>query len=208
MIRVFVVDDHPIVREGVAAILADDDIAIVGQASSGEEVLSSLDPVATDVVVLDVRLPGMSGTDLCASLRERWPHLRTVVFTSFPNEGVMRSALAAGAAGFLVKQANPENLRVAVRTVARGGTFVDPSLTPKLVALATRGRKAKGPFGLTLTEMRVLELLPRGLSNRRIAAELGVTEATIKTHLHHLMKKLRVHDRAHAVAIALREGLA
>jgi DNA-binding NarL/FixJ family response regulator len=209
MIRVFVVDDHPVVREGVVAILAaEDEISVVGQASSGEDALAALRTIETDVVVVDVRLPRMTGTELCASLRASSPRIRTVVFTSFPNEGAMVNALAAGAAAFLVKQANPDILRDAVRTVARGGTFVDPLLAPKLVSLATKGRKAKGPFGLTLTEMRVLELLPRGLSNRHIATELGVTEHTIKTHVQHVMRKLQVHDRAHAVAVAVREGLA
>jgi DNA-binding NarL/FixJ family response regulator len=209
MIRVFVVDDHPVVREGVVAILAaDDDITVVGQASSAEDALTALRTIETDVVVVDVRMSGMTGNELCASLKVTSPRTRTVVFTSFPNEGAMMGALSAGAAAFLVKQANPDILRQAVHTVAGGGTFVDPLLAPKLVSMATKGRKAKGPFDLTLSEMRVLELLPRGFSNRHIASELGVTEHTVKTHLQHLMRKLGVHDRAHAVAIAVREGLA
>jgi DNA-binding NarL/FixJ family response regulator len=209
MIRVFVVDDHPVVREGVVAILAaEDDLSVVGQAASGEDALAALETIGTDVVVVDIRLSGMTGTELCEALQAKSPDVRTVVFTSFPNEGAMVAALSAGAAAFLVKQANPHILRDAVRAVAVGETFIDPQLAPKLASITSKGRKAKGPFGLTITEMKVIELLPKGLSNRCIAEELGVTEQTVKTHMQHLMRKLKVHDRAHAVAIAVREGLA
>jgi DNA-binding NarL/FixJ family response regulator len=120
----------------------------------------------------------------------------------------MLRAFAAGAKGFLVKESDPEVLRQALRMVAAGNTFVDPQVAGKLVAVATKGRRARGPYGLTLQEMRVLELLPKGLSNREIGTELSVSVETVKTHVRNAMRKLQVGDRAEAAAIAIREGLA
>jgi DNA-binding NarL/FixJ family response regulator len=208
MIKILVVDDHPVVREGIVAILgAEPDFEIVGQVATGEQALAQAARLRPDVVVLDVRLPGMSGTDVCAALSARSPRIRVLMLTSFPSENLILSAFTAGAKGFAVKESEPAMLRLAVRTVASSGTFVDPRTAGKLVTLATKGRRAKGPFGLTLQEMRVLELLPRGLTNREIGRELGVSEQTVKTHLHHAMKKLKANDRAEAAGIVIREGL-
>jgi DNA-binding NarL/FixJ family response regulator len=206
--RILLVDDHPVVREGLAAILASEpDFEVVGQASSGEQGLKLATTTPADVIVVDVRLGRMSGIELCAALRERNSRLRVIVLTSFPNEGVMLEALTAGARAFLVKESDPSILREAVRTVLGGGTFIDPRVAAKLVTLATKGRRAKGPFGLTMQEMRVLELLPRGFTNKEIGRELGVSEQTVKTHLSNAMRKLNVNDRAQAAAVVMREGL-
>ena len=136
------------------------------------------------------------------------PQLRVVVLNTFNHEHTLLAAFAAGAKGFAIKESSPKALRLAVRTVAEGGTYIDPRSAGKLVALAAAGRAARGPFGLTLQEMRVLELLPRGVTNRDLGLRLHVSEATVKTHLHHAMRKLNAHNRAEATAIALREGLA
>jgi DNA-binding NarL/FixJ family response regulator len=117
-------------------------------------------------------------------------------------------AFAAGAKGFVMKESQPAVLRDAVRVVSQGETFTDPRVGAKLVALASRNRRAKGPFGLTIQEMRVVEQLPRGLTNREIGSELGIAEDTVKTHLRHALRKLNARDRVEAAAIALREGLA
>lgn len=203
------VDDHPVVREGIVAILgAEPDFDVVGQAPTGELALSEVERSSPDVVVLDVRLPGMSGTDTCAALTSKHAGIRVLMLTSFPSENLILSAFTAGAKGFAVKESEPAVLRGAVRTVAAGGTFVDPKTAGKLVMLATKGRRAKGPFGLTLQELRVVSFLPRGLTNRQIGKELGISEQTVKTHLHNAMKKLRATDRAEAARIVAREGLA
>jgi DNA-binding NarL/FixJ family response regulator len=210
MTRIMVVDDHPVVREGiVAALSADDDFEVTADAASSEEALQLARSVDPDVVVLDMRLGAADGgAQLCADLRDALPRVRVVVFTSYPSELTMLDAFRAGATGFLVKDSDVNLLRQAVRTVADGGTFVDSRVASKLVDVATKGRRAKGPFNLTMQEMRVLALLPRGLSNRQIGAELGLSEQTVKSHLQHAMAKLRVHDRTEAAAIAIREGLA
>ncbi|MDQ3951830.1 MAG: response regulator transcription factor [Actinomycetota bacterium] len=209
MIRILVVDDHPVVREGLIAILGDDPgFVVCGQAGTATEAVAEAARLHPDVVVLDVRLPGATGVEVCADLAARVPSTRVVMLTSFPNDGVMMNAFAAGARGFVLKESEPEVIRQAVRTVAEGATYADPKVAGKLVALATRGRRAKGPFDLTLQEMRVLELLPRGLTNHEIGDRLGIGENTVKTHLRNLMRKLGARDRVEAAAIALREGLA
>lgn len=209
MIRILVVDDHPVVREGLVSVLSDEpDFAVVGQVGTAEQALTEATRLVPDVAVLDIRLPGMNGTDACAALRQRHPRLRVVALTSFANESTMLAAFASGAKGFAVKESEPGVLREAVRTVMTGGTFVDPRVAGKLVALATKGRRAKGPHGLTLQEMRVADLLPRGLTNREIGRELGISEQTVKTHVRQVMRKLDARDRTQAAALAQREGLA
>lgn len=209
MIRVLVVDAQPVVREGLISILAEDPgVVVCGQAGSATEALAQAVRLRPHVVVLDGRVPGATGVEMCTDLASRVPASRVVMLTSFPNDGVMMSAFAAGARGFVLKESEPVVIRQAVRSVAEGATFADPKVAGKLVALATRGRRAKGPFDLTLQEMRVLELLPRGLTNHEIGDRLGIGENTVKTHLRNLMRKLNARDRVEAAAIALREGLA
>lgn len=208
MTRVLLVDDHPVVREGIAAVLATDpNVEVVGYAGDAQEAFDAVKRLEPDVVVIDVRLPDMDGIDACEKLRIDWPDLRVMVVTRFANERVMMRAFDAGALAYLVKESEPLILRQALRIVANGGTFVDPRLADKLVASATRGRRTKGPYGLTSQEMRVVGLLPRGFSNREIAGELGVSVDTVKTHLSSAMRKLGVHDRAVVAALAVEKGL-
>jgi DNA-binding NarL/FixJ family response regulator len=208
MISVLLVDDHAVVREGMTAVLSSEpDIEVVGQAASAEEAMALVRKLTPDVVVLDVRLPGVNGSDAAAAVLRQHSRARVVVITSFPNDRIMLEAFTAGARAFLTKESDPTLLRTAVRTVMSGGTYIDPTVASKLVTLATKGRRTKGPFGLTLQEMRVLEHLPKGLTNREIGRELGISEQTVKTHLQHAMTKLGVHDRSQAAAVAIREGL-
>lgn len=193
----------------MAAILsADPDFTVVGQAESAERALAEADRLRPDVVMMDIRLPGMTGTEACAEFVRRRPDVKVIVLTSFPSTGALIQAFSAGAKGFVMKESQPAVLRDAVRVVAQGETFTDPRVGAKLVALASRNRRAKGPFGLTIQEMRVVEQLPRGLTNREIGTELGIAEDTVKTHLRHALRKLNARDRVEAAAIALREGLA
>jgi DNA-binding NarL/FixJ family response regulator len=196
-----------VVREGLAAVLSGEpNFSIVGEADTGEAALREVERLRPDVVMLDHRLPGMSGTEACALLMRRYPALRVVILTSYPHEGAMLSAFSAGASGFVLKESEPSTLRDAVRSVAAGESFTDPKVSVKAGAMTSR--RAKGPFGLSMQEMRVLEHLPRGLTNREIGAQLGISEETVKTHLRNVLRKLGAKDRAEAASIAIRKGLA
>lgn len=209
MTTVFITDDHPVVRQGIADVLSDEpDFTIVGEASSGEQLLREAGRLQPDVAVVDVQLPGIDGNEACEQLRRRHPRIRVVILTTSTHERALLAAFTAGARGFAVKSSTPDVIRSAVRSVAAGGTFIDPNVAHRLVALATKGRTAKGPHDLTLAEMRVLELLPQGGRNRDIADALCVSEQTVKTHVSHVLAKLGARDRAHAAAIAMKEGLA
>ena len=209
MIRLLVVDDHPVVREGLVALLEEEpDFVVAGDASSAEDAIRKLNDTRPNIVVMDAQLPRMSGIEASATLRERVPGVRVIILTSSATETTILDAFAAGARGFVVKESEPSVLRSAVRTVASGGTFIDPRVAPKLIMLATRGRRMKGPFGLSLQELRVVERLPRGLTYREIGGELGISDETVKSHVRNAMRKLGAKDRAEAAAIAIRKGLA
>ncbi len=209
MTRILVVDDHPLVREGLIAVLkGEPDFTIVGEAGSAEDGVALVRQLRPDVVIVDVRLPGMSGIEATPVMLGACPSLAVVVLTSAPNAGTVRNAFAAGARGLVVKESPPVVLRQAVRAVIAGQSFVDPEVAGKLVDLATTRRRASGPFGLTGQEMQVLSLLPRGLMNREIADELGISEHTVKSHLRNATRKLGVRDRAQAAAVVVRHGLA
>lgn len=209
MTRVLLVDDHPVVREGVAGVLtADPDIEVVAEAGNAEETFAAIAQHSPDVVMIDVRLPGLDGIDCCGSIVTKYPRVKVIILTRFANESVILRAFTAGARGFVVKESEPQIFRQAVRSVVSGGIFLDPRVTGKVLAIATKGRRARGPYGLTIQQMRVLELLPKGLSNREIAKELGISDQTVKTHLRHAMRKLQAGDRAEAAAIIVAEGLA
>lgn len=207
--RVIVVDDHPVVLDGLRVILeGEPGVEVVGCFRTAEGALEAVGRLRPQVAIVDVRLPGLTGPDACALLRRRRLGLRVVMLTSFPSEAAMVRALAQGADGFVVKESEPSLLRQAVRSVAAGGTFIDPRLAVKLVARVAKTGSARGPFGLTIQELRVLALLPGGLSNPEIARELGVAQSTVKTHMRHVLEKLHVRDRTEAAAVATREGLA
>lgn len=209
MIRVLLVDDHPIVREGLTAVLSDDpDFRVVGEADSGETALLEADRLKPDVVLIDLRLPGMNGTDACAELTKRHPQTAVIILSSHPNQGAIVTAFSSGAKGLVLKESEPSVYRQAVRAVAQGETFTDQKIAHRFVALASQKRRAKGPFGLSMQEMRVLEHLPRGLTNKEIGVELGITEDTVKSHLRGVLRKLNARDRAEAASIAIRKGLA
>lgn len=208
-IRVLVVDDHPIVREGVIGLLAADPaIELVGEADSGETALVEAERLYPDVVMLDIRLPGMSGLEAAKVLLTEHPRLKVIMLTAFTEKAVVRRATDIGVHGILLKETDRSVMRQAVHVVGSGGRFFDPQVEAKLARTPSRGGLGTGSNELTATELQVLELLPKGLTNKEIGGCLGVSVSTVKTHISHVMRKLEVRNRAEASAVALREGLA
>ncbi|MEU5235528.1 response regulator [Streptomyces lydicus] len=202
-VRVLLADDHPVVREGLCAMLASDPgIEIAGQAGSGEEAVTQAERLAPDVVLLDLRMGGMDGVAATGHILRRSPRSRVVIVTTYEDDGDILRAVEAGAAGYLLKGTSRAQLVEAVHAAARGETVLTPSLAGKLVRART-----EAPSLLSGRECEVLRLVGQGLSNAEIGRELFIGEATVKTHLLRAFRKLGVADRTAAVLTALERGL-
>lgn len=197
MIRLVIVDDHPIVRGGLRDTFAGvDDIIVVAEAADGSAGVEQATARCADVVLMDLRMPGMGGVAATAALRERAPHTRVLILTTFDSEADVLPAIQAGATGYLLKDAHPDDLIRAVRAAARGESVLAQAVTHHLM-----GQVRNASAGvLTDRETQVLQLVADGSSNREAAATLFIGEASIKTHLQHIYDKLGVRDRAAAVA--------
>jgi two-component system, NarL family, response regulator LiaR len=204
-IRVLVVDDHGVVREGLRTYLElQDGIEVAGEAADGEEAVREAERLRPDVVLMDLVMPRLDGVGAMRALRERLPRARVIVLTSFADDERLLPAIQAGAAGYLLKNVQPAELSSAVRLAHAGEALFDPSVAARLVeAIAT---DEPGPH-LTPREREVLALIGRGLSNKRIARELGLSEKTVKTHVANVLHKLGVTDRTQAAVYAVRAGL-
>jgi DNA-binding NarL/FixJ family response regulator len=204
-IRVIVVDDHPVVRQGLLAILRyEPDIALVGEAADGEEAVRLILEQRPDVVLLDLRLPKLDGVGVMRRVRPEAPQVRFLVLTTYDTDEYIAPALAAGAQGYLLKDALPDELAGAVRSLMRGGAALEPEVAARLLE---RMAEAERGDELSAREIEVLRLLVAGASNRAIAAQLGLSENTVKTHLSRIFGKLGVQSRTEAVAAALQRGL-
>jgi DNA-binding NarL/FixJ family response regulator len=212
IVRVLVVDDQELVRTGLRGILRTRfGFEIVGELSSGVDVVETVEALAPDVVVMDVRMPQVDGVEATRRLREAADHPPVLVLTTFDDEEVLAGALRAGAAGFLLKGVPAEDLQRAVRAVAAGDSWLDPSVTGRVLSAYRDGTAPAVPGGavevLTPRERDVLALIGEGLSNTEIAQALTLGEGTIKTHVGHIFAKLRLRDRAAAVVFAFDHGL-
>ena len=212
MIRVLIADDQALMRGGFRMILdAQGDIEVVGEAIDGRDAVEQYRRLGPDVVVMDVRMPAMDGIEATRRLTSSDPPARVLILTTFDLDEYVYEALRAGASGFLLKDRPPEELVAAVRVVAAGEALIAPSVTRRLIEeFARRPERPIAPAGLTeLTdrEREVLSLMARGRSNSEIAADLFVAETTVKTHVGHVLAKLRLRDRAQAVVIAYESGL-
>lgn len=206
MIRVVVADDHPIVRAGIVALLQDaDDVAVVGQASDGETAVAIALAERPDVVLMDLRMPGIDGDEATARILAREPGIRVLILTTYESDDQILAAIEAGAAGYLLKAAPESEILAGLRATARGETALAPSAAAALVRRAT----AKAPAGPTLSprELEVLQLVAQGGSNPAIGRALFLSETTVKTHLGHVFEKLGVNDRTRAVTRAMELGL-
>lgn len=200
-IRILVVDDHHVVRSGLAASLGlEDDITVVAEAGSAEEAIAQYRKHQPDMVLMDLRLPGANGIAATADLRREWPDARVLMFTTFDGEEDIYRAMQAGARGYLLKSAAREELLTAIRAVAAGERHLSPALAQRLA-----GRVAAPD--VSDREREVLQLIARGKANKEIAAALGISEETVKRHASNLFVKMGVADRAQATSEGIRRGL-
>jgi DNA-binding NarL/FixJ family response regulator len=217
-IRVLVVDDDALMRAGLRGVLASDDgIAVVGEAADGGEAIARVAALAPDVVLMDVRMPGLDGISATREVLAASADVRVLILTTFEQDDYVFGALRAGASGFLLKRARPEDLLAAVHAIAAGDALLSPSVTRTVIERLARGAAddeasaaadTDGLADLTAREREVLDLLARGLSNAEIAAALVIEESTVKTHVKRVLTKLGLRDRVQAVIYAYERGLA
>jgi two-component system response regulator DevR len=204
-ITVFLLDDHEVVRRGVAELLdAEPDLQVVGEASTAAEALARAPAVRPDVAVLDVRLPDGDGITVCRELRSRLPQLRCLMLTSFSDDDALFDAIMAGAAGYVLKQIRGSDLVGAVRTVASGESLLDPRATARVLdrMRSATARTADPLAVLTAQEHTVLELIGEGLTNREIGEQMFLAEKTVKNYVSHLLAKLGMQRRTQAAILA------
>ena len=203
-IRLLIVDDHPVVRDGLRGMLSSDlDFEVVGEASDGAEAVTMAETQRPDVILMDLRMPGLGGAAAIRELGERGLPSRVLVLTTYDSDSDVVPALEAGATGYLLKDSPREELVRAIRAAARGEAVLAPSVATRLVSQL----RTPAPDSLSERELQVLRLIAQGETNRGAAARLFISEATVKTHLLHIYAKLDVNDRAAAVAAAYERGL-
>jgi DNA-binding NarL/FixJ family response regulator len=207
-VRVLLADDHRLMREGTAALLASDDrLEVVGLASDGREALALAERRSPDVVLLDLNMPVLGGLEACAALREREPAPEVLMLTVSDEEPDLYAALRVGASGYLLKDMAPAELIEAVLAVAQGEPRIAPEMASRMLA-ELAGAADAAPHdpleALSEREREVLGLMADGLRNREIAERLVISEATVKTHVRHVLEKLRLRNRAEAAAFAAR----
>ncbi len=214
VIRILLVDDQRLMREGLRILLElEPDLQIAGEAASGEAALQEFERLMPDVVLMDVRMPGMDGVEATWRLRERWPEARVVILTTFDDDEYVFEGLRAGALGYLLKDVSGHDLAQAVRTVASGGALIEPSVAARVVAEFARvvppARKPDAglPEPLSEREVEILHLLAGGLTNRQIAVRLSLAEGTVKNYVTNILGKLGARDRTQAAIRARELGL-
>lgn len=202
--RVFLLDDHEVVRRGLRELFdAEDDLTVVGEASTAEEALARVPSTRPDVAVLDVRLPDGDGVEVCRDLRSAMPELKCLMLTSFADDEALFSAILAGASGYVLKQIKGGDLITAVRRVAAGESLLDPSLTRQVMD-RLRGEQVEDErlARLTAQERNILDLIAEGKTNRQIADELYLAEKTVKNYVSNLLAKLGMERRTEAAVFA------
>jgi len=205
-IRVFLLDDHELVRRGLADLLGvEADLEVVGEASSVAEAMVRIPATQPDVAVLDVRLPDGSGVEVCRDIRSQLPTVKCLMLTSFSDDEALFDAIMAGASGYVLKEIRGNDLVDAIRQVASGKSLLDPSLTQKVLERLRRGNEEDERLaGLSDQERRILELIGEGLTNRQIGEEMHLAEKTVKNYVSSLLAKLGMERRTQAAAFVAR----
>ncbi len=206
-VRVLLADDHALFRRGLASLLAGrDDIEVVGEASSGQEAIDRARELMHDVILMDVRMPGLNGLEATRRIKEEMPYVRIVILTVSEDDDDLFAALKNGAQGYLLKNIDPEDLIACIHQAQRGEAPLAPPMASKILREFSAPATRPGP-ALTQRERQVLELVARGDANKEIARHLQISENTVKNHLRNILEKLHLQNRVQAVMYALREGL-
>ena len=206
MIRVMVVDDHPIVRQGLVSVLGDeDDLEVVGEARTGREAVALASRLQPDVVLLDLEMPDLDGVEAIPQLLGARPGLAVLVFTAYDTDERVLGAVRAGARGYLLKGASADEIARGIRSVHAGGSYLEPRVASKLLAEVTSPHRPAS--ALSERERDVLRLVAEGLPTKQIALNLSISERTVKFHVNSIFHKLGADNRAQAVALAVQRGL-
>ncbi len=213
-IRVVIADDHLVVRTGLRLMLAtSEDFVLVGEAADGAAAVRLVEELQPEVVLMDLRMPGMDGLTAIGHIHERWPQIGVVILTTYNEDDLMIQGLRAGARGYLLKDCTLETLLQALRSAARGEMLIPPEVMERILAHASRGvapaapPAARGPLDLTEREREVLAGVARGERSKEIARHLHISERTVGSYLNSIFAKLGVDSRASAVAVAMERGL-
>ena len=204
-LRVFLLDDHEVVRRGIRELLeSEDDIEVVGEAGTAEEALSRIPPTRPQVAVLDVRLPDGDGVEVCREIRSRHPEIQCLMLTSFADDDALFSSIMAGASGYVLKQVKGTDLVDAIRRVGAGESLLDPAVTRRVLERLRTKPEDDELAGLTDQERKILELISEGLTNRQIAEQIFLAEKTVKNYVSNILAKLGMNRRSEAAAYAAR----
>jgi DNA-binding NarL/FixJ family response regulator len=210
MIHLLIVDDHEMVREGLKAILvADPDFAIVGEAANADQALELIGSLQPDIALVDIRLPGTNGIELCRMANERYPETAVIILTTFTDESLVAQCIQAGARGFIVKDIERFDLKRSIRAVARGEAAIDTKVTASVLAQLRRSPPAEPtsvPDQLSAQQLVILRLVAQGLPSREIATQLYLSENTVKGYVQEILHRLGVKNRTEAVMVAVKQG--
>jgi len=210
MIRLLIIDDHEMVREGLKAMLvAEPDFEIVGDAANAEQALELIERLHPDVVLLDIRLPGVSGIDLCSNVTSLYPQTAVIILTTFAEESLVAQCIQAGARGFIVKDIERFDLKRSIRAVARGEAVIDSKAAVAVLAQLRRTPQVSqepSPEPLSTQQIVILRLIAQGLSSREIATQLYLSENTVKGYVQEILHRLGVKNRTEAVMVAVKQG--
>ena len=208
-IRVIVVDDHPVVRQGIKSLLSEEeDIQVVGEAVNGKDALEKVETLKPDVILMDLVMPEMNGIQAIEKITAAHPDARILVMTSFAADDKVFPSIKAGALGYLLKDSDPEDLVRMIRQVYRGELSIHPTIARKVIQeLNHPAKEPLTPSPITEREVEILQLLAQGMENKEIAAKLVVRDATVRTHVSNILRKLQLANRVQATLYALRTGL-